>query len=128
MVSRHPLSLESSFGDILKKEFGTGIPQISTVVAVVLGSLGLKENVFSAGAWTVVAVLCFVAVFLYRHQIPSKLPKTTFLVVGFLAFFTSIGAFIYRMIADGVPFVQWEGEHINLVTAYFSFLTTTSAP
>jgi putative exporter of polyketide antibiotics len=62
--------LESSFGEILKKEFGTGIPQIATVIAVVLGSLGLKPY-FDAGAWTVIAVLCFALVFLYRHQLPN---------------------------------------------------------
>lgn len=125
MATRPELNLESSFGDILKKEFGTGIPQISTVVAVVLGSLGLREN-FSAGAWTVVAVLCFAAVFLYRHQIPSRLPKTTLLLIGFLISCSLLAVVIYRLTADGLPFVKWSGEHINLVSAYLSFVTTTS--
>ena len=119
-------NLQSSFGDMLKKEFGTGIPQISTVVAVVLGSFGGLKGYFDAGAWTVVAVLCFAAVFLYRHQIPSRLLTTTWLVMTFLLLFGTLGAIGFRTLADGKPIVDWEKNNVYLATAYFSFLTTTS--
>jgi hypothetical protein len=125
MASRPPLNLESSFGDILKKEFGTGIPQISTVVAVVLGTLQLKDK-FNAAAWTIVAVLCFALVFLYRHQIPNRLPKTTLLVFGFLVFFGVVGFVAYRMSSGGLTLWQWEAANVDLTTAYLSFVTTIS--
>lgn len=118
--------LQSSFGDILKKEFGTGVPQIATVVAVVLGSLGLKDY-FDAGAWTVVAVLCFATIFLYRHQLPNRLSRATWLVLAFLVTSGVIGFCVLKAsIHQDQLFLDWEKANKSLATAYFSFLTTMS--
>lgn len=82
-------SLASAFDSILK-EFGTSVPQLSIVIAVIIGSLGFDEY-FNAGAWTIVAILCFSLVYLFRRQITHDLRKTgIFVFVLVLLFLTPV--------------------------------------
>src|SRR5689334_12944008 len=75
-------ALTSAFGGILQ-QYGTSVPQISVVVAILIGSLTLDQY-FNAAAWTTIAVLSFSTVYLFRRQIPRSLPKTSFNVAIFL--------------------------------------------
>jgi hypothetical protein len=119
------LDLDSSFKDILKEEFGTGVPQIATVVAVVIGSLGLQDY-FNAGAWTVVAVLCFAAIFLYRRQLPSRLSRTTAWVASFLLISAFAGFEFFEHLSKADHPLDWLKQHPIAITIYFSFLSSVS--
>lgn len=125
MSAKDPIDLQSTFDKPLRSQFGVGVPQIATAVAVILGSLGLKER-FDAGTWTVVAVLCFAAAYLYRYQISSRLALTTWWVIGFLVVFGAAGFLYYCSQGTTQDFWTWEKYHKPLAAAYFSFLTSAS--
>ena len=78
-------SLETAFNGILE-EYGTSVPQFSVVIAVIIGSLGFDEY-FNAGIWTIIAILCFSLVYLFRRQIGSNLKKTGIFVLVVLFLF-----------------------------------------
>jgi len=118
-------ALSPELKDILKDEFGTGIPQIATLVFIVLGSFQLQG--FNAGAWTIIAAACFFLVFMFRGQISSHLLRTAAGVLAFLAL-AAIGAwYMYSASsAVGKGFDEWLKGHPILLSAYFSFVTTTA--
>jgi hypothetical protein len=116
-------ALGSDLKDILKDEFGTGIPQIATLVFVVLGSFQLQDK-FNAGAWTIVAAICFFFVFMFRRHISSHLPRTGVAVLLFVALATSATWYIYS-VSSSKAFDEWLRSHPIPLSAYFSFVTTT---
>lgn len=103
--------------------FGGSIPQISTVIGIVIGSLGLPKY-FDAGAWTIIAVLSFSLVYLYRRYIPRTVPTASLLVA--LLFLIS-GVVGYALWKSGVvshdPSV-WSETAKRLSSAYLALTIT----
>jgi hypothetical protein len=114
-------SLDSIFSPILE-EFGTNAPQLSVVVAVIIGSLGF-DSYFNAGAWTIVSILCFGLIYLFKRQIGSNIVKTGRAVsVIFIILIIPLAYFIYK---DGFTNVlAFMKDNIILTTAYTAVLVT----
>src|ERR1044072_9451015 len=72
--------------------FGAIVPQISTVIGIAIVSLGLCQY-FDAGSWTIIAVLSFSLVYLYRRYIPRTVPTAT-LLVAFLFLTSGVVGFV----------------------------------
>lgn len=103
--------------------FGTSIPQISTVVAIVIGSLGLRRY-FDAGAWTVIALLSFSIVYLFRRQLPRTVPTACLFVVLLLLILGGSGFVLWtRGVVPHDP-MAWSETAKSLGSAYVALLLT----
>jgi hypothetical protein len=109
----------------LKDEFSTGVPQIATAVAVILGTLGLQQFGFNAGAWTVIAVFTFCLVFLYRRYVPSSLARMTAWMGSFFILAFSGAALLYHLRDPHFSSLDaWLLGHPYGASAYASFVST----
>jgi hypothetical protein len=110
--------------EILKREFNTGVPQIATLAAVVAGTFGVPN--FNAGVWTVIAIITFIAIFLFQRQIPSSVPRTAAYVLVLLGCTgaTLLGLHFYW--GSNVNLADWCATHANLTTALMSWGVTAS--
>ncbi len=111
-----------AFGGILEV-FGTNVPQITVVVAVVLGSLTLDQY-FHAGAWTIVAVLCFSLVGIFKRQIPRTLPRTGILAFFFVVILVSLPGGYYFAWLENANLGKQVEDHRKLVTSYAAFVSS----
>ncbi len=76
----------SKIFDGILQEFGTNVPQISVIVAVIIGSLTL-DDYFNAGAWSLTSIMCFAFIYVFKRQItPNVLTSLSislfFLILG----------------------------------------------
>jgi hypothetical protein len=116
--------LEGAFDGILR-QYGTNVAQVSTVVAVVIGSLGFSDY-FNAGAWTLLSVVSFALAYMYRRQTPANLPKTTAWVIVFLMMTAGLP------LAIGIYHLGWDAflkslsAHKTFFSAYSAFVVTLS--
>jgi hypothetical protein len=103
--------------------FGASIPQISTVIGIVIGSLGLPKY-FDAGSWTIIAVLSFSLVYLYRRYIPRTVPTATLLVAFLFLISGVVGFVLWRSgIVSHDPAV-WSETAKRLSSAYLALTIT----
>ena len=123
-LQQSPQGLAEPFDRILRN-FGTSAPQISTVVAIVLGSLQFEEF-FNAGAWTVVAILMFSLVYLYRRQVPRRLSRATLYIVMFVVIATVPPLMLARNFRTLNEFAGWLHLHQIIGTAYASCVISLS--
>src|SRR5260370_30515021 len=103
--------------------FGTSIPQISTAIAVIIGSLGLRKY-FDAGAWTMSAILSFSIVYIFRRQLPRTVPAATLLVVLLYLVAVVIGFVLWK--SGLVPHdpASWSEMVKSLSSAYVALALT----
>ena len=112
-------SLEATFSGILE-EYGTSVPQFSVVIAVIIGSLGF-DKYFNAGIWTIIAILCFSLVYLFRRQIGSDLRKTGIFVLVVVLLFLIPGVVVGLISKNFKLLLQ---ENVVIGTVYSSALIT----
>ena len=97
---------------------GTNVPEIATVAGILIGTLQF-DAYFNAAAWTVVAVVCFGIVYVYRRQIPLSLPKATAVAIGWML----VGSVLIVLYASHLggfqQLLDWSAEH----PAWASFVT-----
>ena len=115
-------NLSGTFDNVLAS-FGTGVPQISTIVTVVLGSIGF-DKYFNAGAWAIFSILCFGIVSFYRRQIPSSLLRTTAWAVAFVIIFGGLAIYQALSLGSAQGVTAWIEANKALATVYMSILFT----
>jgi hypothetical protein len=112
--------LSSAFNDILRL-YGTSVPQLSLLVAVVLGSVGFNEY-FNPGAWTAMAVLSFALVYLFRRQISPRLSKAATIALFILLIFLAPPVVFFLILHPGIgAFIR---NNVFLCSSYASISTT----